>query len=99
MCRYLLIPETLARTANVSIEEINDFFTTHSLALTGTSIFDSDVSSTIYNCETKEIISEGDSSFCHKFNKNKYDIIKNLTEPEICEDIKTLINHVTTFFV
>lgn len=94
---YFILPKTLANIGNTTEEEIDTFMSQFGITLKNINYTQSEVPSSIYNCEGKQIISMGANSFNNKYGKSKYDIAKNIDDSEICEDLKTAANIIINF--
>lgn len=88
---YLINCAVLARTAKISEQDVQNFFSEYGLILPPTNdIKQSDIqdrTAPFFNLSGKEYI----ESFCKDRGINKYDIAKEFKNEEICDDIKTIL--------
>lgn len=88
---YLINCAVLARAAKISEEDVQDFFSRRALIIPDTEVMkQSDIqdrTTPFFNLSGKEYI----ELFCMGRNINKYDIVREFTKEEICDDIKTIL--------
>lgn len=88
---YLINCAVLARSAKISKEDVQEFFSRRALIIPDTDVMkQSDIqdrTAPFFNLSGKEYI----ELFCMGRNINKYDIVREFTKEEICDDIKTIL--------
>ena len=88
---YLINCAVLARAAKISKEDVQEFFSRRALIIPDTDVMkQSDIqdrTAPFFNLSGKEYI----ELFCMGRNINKYDIVREFTKEEICDDIKTIL--------
>lgn len=91
---YLINCAVLARTAKISELDVQNFFQSHGLVIPDThAMKQSDVqynTNPFFNLSGKEYI----KLFCMGRGIDKYDIAKEFTQEEICDDIKTILTEI-----
>lgn len=91
---YLINCAVLARAAKISEEDVQTFFSEHALVIPDTNTMkQSDMQNNtipFFNLSGKEYI----ELFCMGRGIDKYDIAKEFTKDEICDDIKTILTEI-----
>lgn len=91
---YLINYAVLARAARISEDDVQIFFLEHALAIPDTNAMkQSDIQNNtipFFNLSGKEYI----ELFCMGRGIDKYDIAKEFTQEEICDDIKTILTEI-----
>lgn len=91
---YLINCAVLARVAKISEQDVQNFFQTHGLVIPDThAMKQSDVQNNttpFFNLSGKEYI----VLFCNGKKIDKYDIAKEFTTEEICDDIKIILTEI-----
>lgn len=94
MENYLLNKAVLARTCNISEDQVQRFFQEYGLVLPSSEDFKEskikDNTKLFFDISGKEYL----QWFCMSRGINKYDIVDNFTKEEICDDIIMLIQEI-----
>jgi len=88
---YLLWPAAIARVANRSVEEVNEFMATHSLVVPE-NFASRDVAAAMIDARAKEIFTEGPNSIRSVFGIKPINVVKAMTSEEVPEDVKEIVS-------
>lgn len=85
---YLLLPQPVSRAAGANLTSVSEYFSSkHGLMISSITVFTNHTAANaLLRCDGKTIITD----ICNHFSCNKFDVAKNMTKSEICEDILTI---------
>ena len=96
---YLLCPKAISVAAGKTVEEIKKHFSTNfALAIDDDGYIAATPPQAIIECDGKHIFNTDTVGLEHKYGCTKYDVAKNMTSDEICDDIKTFLTRVQMHF-
>ena len=96
---YLLCPKAIAQAAGKSIEEIKRFFQDNfALSIDDDGYVEANPPEAIITLDGKHHFCAETNGIERVFRCNKYDVAKNMTAEEVCDDIKTFITRVKQLF-
>lgn len=96
---YLLCPKAIALASGKTSEEVIQFFSyKHALSISEDGFIEEEAPQVIKLLDGKKIFTAQDVGIQVYFGCNKYDVAKNISKDEVCNDIKIFLTQVNEFF-
>lgn len=96
---YLLCPKAIALACGRKTEEIIQYFSDkHALSISEDGFVEEEPPQAIKYLDGKKSFTSEDIGLQVCFGCNKYDVAKNISAEEVCDDIRTFLTQVNTLF-